>query len=172
MKNGVFSVWTVKKVWPSWPLFFFWWQAQQYEWVKDNYPGLYAKIKDLVREGRFIPVGGTWVEMVSLTDQSQKCFWLLKVHVHCFTQIKDRKQYECGSTLLQNSCELFVFMLMLICDFVVDYQQDGNVPSGESFVRQFLYGQRFFMKEFGKKCTEVWIKHVHGYCLKSLQFGV
>ena len=68
---------------------------------------------------------------------------------------KDRKQHQFGSTLLQNSCDLYVFLLMLICDFVVDYQQDGNVPSGESFVRQFLYGQRFFMKEFGQKCTEV-----------------
>lgn len=33
--------------------------------------------------------------------------------------------------------------------------QDGNIPSGEAFVRQFLYGQRFFMKEFNKKCLEV-----------------
>ena len=33
--------------------------------------------------------------------------------------------------------------------------QDGNMPSGESFVRQVLYGQRFFMKEFGIKCKEV-----------------
>ena len=33
--------------------------------------------------------------------------------------------------------------------------QDGNVPSGEAFVRQFLYGQRFFKKEFGITCKEV-----------------
>ena len=33
--------------------------------------------------------------------------------------------------------------------------QDGNLPSGESFVRQFLYGQRYFRKEFGKTCKEV-----------------
>ena len=39
-------------------------QAQQYEWVKERYPGLYADIKKYVAEGRFIPVGGTWVEMV------------------------------------------------------------------------------------------------------------
>ena len=33
--------------------------------------------------------------------------------------------------------------------------KDGLVPSGEGFVRQFLYGQRYFEKEFGRRCTEV-----------------
>jgi alpha-mannosidase len=33
--------------------------------MKENYTGLYAQIKDFVKRGRFIPVGGTWVEMVS-----------------------------------------------------------------------------------------------------------
>ncbi|PIK56246.1 putative alpha-mannosidase 2C1 [Apostichopus japonicus] len=69
--------------------------AQQFAWVKENYPALYQKIKAKAAEGRFIPVGGTWVEM------------------------------------------------------------DGNVPSGEAFIRQFLHGQRFFMQEFGRKCSEV-----------------
>ncbi|XP_048766025.2 alpha-mannosidase 2C1-like [Ostrea edulis] len=78
-------------------------QAQQYEWVKQNYPGLYTQIKDFVKRGRFIPVGGTWVEM------------------------------------------------------------DGNLPSGEAFVRQFLYGQRYFMQEFNKKCTEFWLPDTFGY---------
>ena len=40
------------------------WQAQQFEWVRSWYPGLYAQIQDFVAKGRFIPVGGTWVEMV------------------------------------------------------------------------------------------------------------
>ncbi|XP_038041012.2 alpha-mannosidase 2C1 isoform X1 [Anas platyrhynchos] len=38
-------------------------QAQQFEWVRSWYPGLYAQIQDYVAKGRFIPVGGTWVEM-------------------------------------------------------------------------------------------------------------
>lgn len=33
--------------------------------------------------------------------------------------------------------------------------QDGNLPSGESMVRQFLQGQRFFNQEFGMYCKEV-----------------
>lgn len=40
------------------------WQAQQFEWVRSWYPGLYAQIQDFVAKGQFIPVGGTWVEMV------------------------------------------------------------------------------------------------------------
>ena len=33
---------------------------------------------------------------------------------------------------------------------------DCNLPSGESFVRQFLYGTRFFEGEFGKKTGKGW----------------
>ena len=33
--------------------------------------------------------------------------------------------------------------------------QDGNIPSGESFVRQFLIGQKFFKEEFGSYCSVV-----------------
>lgn len=36
--------------------------------------------------------------------------------------------------------------------------QDGNLPSGESMVRQFLEGQRFFHQEFGMYCKEVNIR--------------
>ncbi|MGQ9840376.1 MAG: alpha-mannosidase [Anaerolineae bacterium] len=38
-------------------------QAQQYAWVKEMAPGLYERIKAQVAAGRFIPAGGTWVEM-------------------------------------------------------------------------------------------------------------
>lgn len=38
-------------------------QAQLYEWVKDMYPVLWKEVCQRVKEGRFVPVGGTWVEM-------------------------------------------------------------------------------------------------------------
>ncbi|XP_072045135.1 alpha-mannosidase 2C1-like [Amphiura filiformis] len=78
-------------------------QAQQFDWVKTNYPGLYSRLKEQVKRGRFIPVGGTWVEM------------------------------------------------------------DGNLPSGEAFIRQFLYGQKFFKEEFGIQCKEFWLPDTFGY---------
>ncbi|KAL8600141.1 hypothetical protein ACOMHN_060093 [Nucella lapillus] len=91
-------------------------QAQQFAWVKENYPSVYADIGRFVANGQFIPVGGTWVEM------------------------------------------------------------DGYVPSGEAFVRQFLYGQRFFQKEFGIRCTEFWLPDTFGYAAQlpqiMLQCGV
>jgi alpha-mannosidase len=78
-------------------------QAQQYAWMKESAPNLYAKIKAKARAGKWIPVGGTWVE------------------------------------------------------------PDCNLPSGESLVRQFLYGQRFFRAEFGEVCREFWNPDVFGY---------
>jgi alpha-mannosidase len=36
--------------------------AQQYQWMKDHYPQVWERIKAAVAEGRFIPVGGMWVE--------------------------------------------------------------------------------------------------------------
>ncbi|RVE71820.1 hypothetical protein OJAV_G00055550 [Oryzias javanicus] len=78
-------------------------QAQQFQWVKSWYPGLFSRIQHYVKKGQFIPVGGTWVEM------------------------------------------------------------DGNLPSGESMVRQFLEGQRFFNQEFGIQCKEFWLPDTFGY---------
>lgn len=36
--------------------------AQQYAWLKEHRPEVYAKVKAAVAEGRFIPLGGMWVE--------------------------------------------------------------------------------------------------------------
>ncbi|KAM7158118.1 alpha-mannosidase 2C1 isoform 2-T2 [Molossus nigricans] len=78
-------------------------QAQQLEWVKNQYPGLYSRLQEFACRGQFVPVGGTWVEM------------------------------------------------------------DGNLPSGEAMVRQFLQGQNFFLQEFGKMCSEFWLPDSFGY---------
>ena len=36
--------------------------AQQYAWVKEDQPELYERIRRRVAEGRFVPVGGMWLE--------------------------------------------------------------------------------------------------------------
>jgi len=77
--------------------------AQMYEDIKEMDPFLYSKIKRFVDEGRWIPIGGTWVE------------------------------------------------------------SDCNIPSGESLVRQFLYGKRFFLKEYGKDIKIAWFPDTFGY---------
>jgi alpha-mannosidase len=78
-------------------------QAQQYAWVKERNPDLYARIRAKVEAGQFVPSGGSWVE------------------------------------------------------------PDLNIPSGESLVRQLLYGQRFFEREFGSRCDEFWAPDAFGY---------
>ena len=78
-------------------------QAQQYDWIRTRNPDLYGRIRRQVDAGRWVPVGGTWIE------------------------------------------------------------PDCNLPSGESLVRQFLYGQRFFEREFGRRCNEFWNPDVFGY---------
>lgn len=42
-------------------------------------------------------------------------------------------------------------------------EADCNLSSGESLVRQFLHGTRFFEKEFGTKCHYLWLPDVFGY---------
>ena len=78
-------------------------QAQLYEFLKEDAPDTYAKIKQLVKEGRWEVEGAMWVEA------------------------------------------------------------DCNLPSGESLVRQILYGKRFFKEEFGVDCRVLWLPDVFGY---------
>ena len=42
-------------------------------------------------------------------------------------------------------------------------EADCNISSGEALVRQFLYGTRFFEKEFGVKNRILWLPDVFGY---------
>lgn len=42
-------------------------------------------------------------------------------------------------------------------------EPDGNLASGESTVRQLLYGQRYFESRFGRRCTVAWLPDTFGY---------
>ncbi len=42
-------------------------------------------------------------------------------------------------------------------------EPDTNVPSGESLVRQFIHGKRFFKEEFGIDSRLTWLPDVFGY---------
>ncbi|MFJ4412147.1 alpha-mannosidase [Streptomyces sp. NPDC088910] len=37
-------------------------QAQQYAWIKEHRPEVYARVRQAVADGRFVPTGGMWVE--------------------------------------------------------------------------------------------------------------
>ena len=78
-------------------------QPQQYQFMKDNYPELYAEIKKKIKEGRWEAEGAMWVEA------------------------------------------------------------DCNLTSGESLVRQVLYGKRFLKEEFDVDSKILWLPDVFGY---------
>ncbi len=42
-------------------------------------------------------------------------------------------------------------------------EADCNIPSGESLVRQLVHGKRFFIDEFGRETTDLWLPDVFGY---------
>ncbi|MHB1628601.1 MAG: alpha-mannosidase [Bacilli bacterium] len=42
-------------------------------------------------------------------------------------------------------------------------EADCNLTSGESLVRQILFGARFIAREFGRECTYLWLPDVFGY---------
>ncbi|KAG0633137.1 Alpha-mannosidase [Tuber brumale] len=42
-------------------------------------------------------------------------------------------------------------------------EHDTNMPSGESLVRQFILGQRYFQSRFGERCTTFWLPDTFGY---------
>jgi len=42
-------------------------------------------------------------------------------------------------------------------------ESDTNLPAGESLIRQFVHGKRFFMEEFGKDNAMLWLPDVFGY---------
>ncbi|SDS40474.1 alpha-mannosidase [Microbacterium paraoxydans] len=77
--------------------------AQQYAWIKEHRPEVWERVKAAVAAGRFLPLGGMWVE------------------------------------------------------------SDTVMPTGESLVRQFSHGQRFFEREFGLRSKGVWLPDSFGY---------
>ncbi len=78
-------------------------QPQLYAFVKERHPEVFEKIRERVREGRWEPEGGMWVEA------------------------------------------------------------DTNLTSGESLIRQFMHGKRFFRENFGVDNKILWLPDVFGY---------
>ncbi|WP_028058494.1 alpha-mannosidase [Candidatus Solirubrobacter pratensis] len=37
-------------------------QAQHYDWLRERAPAMFARVREAVEAGRWIPVGGTWIE--------------------------------------------------------------------------------------------------------------
>ena len=79
-------------------------------------------------------------------SQAQQLAWIKEEHPELYQRIKEKVKagqfIPAGGSWVEPDC---------------------NLPSGESLVRQFLYGQRFFKEEFGQTCEEFWEPDVFGY---------
>ncbi|AFK22758.1 glycoside hydrolase family 38 C-terminal domain-containing protein [Pyrococcus sp. ST04] len=84
--------------------------AQYYEWLESLDRDLFEKVKRFIEEGKWIIVGGMWVE------------------------------------------------------------SDVQLVDGESIARQFLYGQRYFYKKFGRTAKIGWLPDTFGFPASLPQF--
>ena len=41
-------------------------------------------------------------------------------------------------------------------------EADTNIPSGESLIRQFLFGKKFIKEEFGHESKVLWLPDIFG----------
>ncbi len=79
-------------------------------------------------------------------SQPQIYVWMREHYPSIYKRIKEREKegrWECQG-----------------CFWV---EMDTNLPTGESLVRQILYGKRFFMEEFGKEMKVGFLPDVFGY---------
>lgn len=51
----------------------------------------------------------------------------------------------------------------IIADGGMWVEADTNITGGESLIRQFVHGMRFFREEFGVECEMLWLPDVFGY---------
>lgn len=79
-------------------------------------------------------------------SQAQMFEWVKESDPEVFAEIK--KAVECGEIEIQGG-------MWTECDC--------NMPCGESLIRQFLYGNKFFMREFGKDSDVVWLPDAFGF---------
>ncbi len=79
-------------------------------------------------------------------SQAQLYQWIKENYPHLYFEITDKikeEKWECqGATWVEN---------------------DTNMPSGESLIRQFIYGKKFFKEEFQKDLRYLWLPDCFGF---------
>lgn len=79
-------------------------------------------------------------------SQAQQYKWLKQYYPYVFDRVKDKVKKGTFQPIGGSWVE-----------------HDTNMPSGESLVRQFVYGQRFFESHFGQRCQTFWLPDTFGY---------
>lgn len=85
-------------------------------------------------------------EFIFAFSQPQLFDYMKKYYPGIFQRIKEKA--KCGQLELVGNTWV---------------EMDTNIPSGESLVRQILYGKKFFNDEFGKASEVFWMPDVFGY---------
>lgn len=75
-------------------------QAQQYAWMKTHHPHVFARIKEKVAAGQFLPVGGMWVESDTNLPGGEA---LVRQFVHGKRFFLDEFGIECEEVWLPDS---------------------------------------------------------------------
>lgn len=81
-----------------------------------------------------------------VASQAQQYKWLEELYPHAWDRVKEHIKEGRFQTIGGSWVE-----------------HDTNMPSGESLVRQFVYGQRFFESRFGERCRTFWLPDTFGY---------
>ncbi|KAF9872038.1 alpha-mannosidase [Colletotrichum karsti] len=84
-------------------------------------------------------------ELKFACSQAQQFKWLKEGYPYAWERVKAKVKQ--GQFLPIGGCWI---------------EHDTNMPSGESLVRQFLYGQRFFESNFGFRSTTCWLPDTFG----------
>lgn len=77
-------------------------QAQQFKWVEQLYPSLFARIKEKISEGTFQPVGATWVEMDCNMPSGEA---LVRQFLYGQKYYQSRFGITCKTFVLPDTCE-------------------------------------------------------------------
>ncbi|WWC71170.1 uncharacterized protein I206_105123 [Kwoniella pini CBS 10737] len=101
-------------------------------------------------------IARSWSTQIDLMDRypehqftassAQQYVWLEQLYPTLFQKVKravlDQKFHPIGGSWLEHDCVL---------------------PSGESLIRQYLYGQRWFEEKFGVRSNIAWLPDTFGY---------
>ncbi|PNS13952.1 Alpha-mannosidase [Sphaceloma murrayae] len=81
-----------------------------------------------------------------VASQAQQWKWLEKIYPNAFDRVKSKVKEGSFQPIGGSWVE-----------------HDTNMPGGESLVRQFVYGQRYFESRFGQRCKTFWLPDTFGY---------
>ncbi|MCD6520054.1 MAG: alpha-mannosidase, partial [Anaerolineae bacterium] len=108
-----------------------------------------------------------------LAETERKCVRTFATQLALMKEYPEYKFLQSQAHLYQRTKELYPSLYAQIKEVVARGQwipeggmwveADTNLSGGESLIRQFIHGKRFFREEFGVNCELLWLPDVFGY---------